>query len=117
MNVNIHIYFRAHKLTRIVNCARTTGIAERNQFGTIANRLPELKDWRRRLQRGVDRLRDHLCRQFVLELIYYSEEPESQLSPEFYLILDNDGGDPDVWLQDPMPSPIFQVSSVAFTFK
>ena len=87
--------------------------AERNQFGTIANRLPELKDWRRRLQRGVDRLRDHLCRQHVLELIYYSDDPESQLSPEIYLNLDNDGGDPN-WLQDPMPSPIFQVSSVAF---
>jgi hypothetical protein len=80
---------------------------ERNQFGAVANRLPELKDWRRKLQRGVDRLRDHLCRQHVLELIYYSEEPESQLSPETYLTLDNDGGDPN-WLQEPMPSPIFQ---------
>lgn len=65
------------------------------------------------MQRGVDRLRDHLCRQHVLELIYYSDEPESQLSPETYLYLDNDGGDPN-WLQDPMPSPIFQASSVAF---
>jgi hypothetical protein len=61
------------------------------------------------LQRGVDRLRDHLCRQHVLELIYYSDDPESQLSPETYLNLDNDGGDPDIWLQDPMPSRIFQV--------
>ena len=65
------------------------------------------------MQRGVDRLRDHLCRQHVLELIYYSEDPESQLSPETYLILDNDGGDPNVWLQDPMPSPIFQASSAS----
>jgi len=87
--------------------------AERNQFGTVANRLPELKDWRRKLQRGVDRLRDHLCRQHVLELIYYSDEPESQLSPETYLNLDNDGGDPN-WLQEPMPSPIFQASFVAY---
>lgn len=87
--------------------------AERNQFGAVANRLPELKDWRRKLQRGVDRLRDHLCRQHVLELIYYSDEPESQLSPETYLNLDNDGGDPN-WLQEPMPSPIFQASSVAY---
>lgn len=87
--------------------------AERNQFGAVANRLPELKDWRRKLQRGVDRLRDHLCRQHVLELIYYSEEPESQLSPETYLTLDNDGGDPN-WLQEPMPSPIFQASIAAY---
>jgi hypothetical protein len=84
--------------------------AERNHFGTTANRLPELKDWRRRLQRGVDRLRDHLCRQHVLELIYYSNDAESQLCPETYLQLDNDGGDPN-WHQEPMPSPIFQVSS------
>ncbi|XP_073392365.1 exocyst complex component EXO84B [Physcomitrium patens] len=80
---------------------------ERNQFGTTANRLPELKDWRRRLQRGVDRLRDHLCRQHVLELIYFSDEPDSQLSPETYLNLDNDGGNPN-WHQEPMPSPILQ---------
>ncbi|XP_024401017.1 exocyst complex component EXO84B [Physcomitrium patens] len=80
---------------------------ERNQFGNVANRLPELKDWRRMLQRGVDRLRDHLCRQHVLELIYFSEESVSQLSSETYLKLDNDGGDPN-WLQEPMPSPIFQ---------
>jgi hypothetical protein len=42
-----------------------------------------------------------------LELIYYSNDAESQLCPETYLQLDNDGGDPN-WHQEPMPSPIFQ---------
>lgn len=85
--------------------------ADRGQLGTTANRLPELKDWRRRLQRGVDRLRDHFCRQHVLELIYYSDDAEFQLSPETYLHLDHDGGDPN-WHQEPMPSSIFQVGAV-----
>lgn len=106
MLIRIYVYFSDH-IPCICN-------AERNQFGTVANRLPELKDWRRKLQRGVDRLRDHLCRQHVLELIYYSDEPESQLSPETYLNLDNDGGQDPNWLAEPMPSPIFQASSVAY---
>ncbi|XP_024397574.1 exocyst complex component EXO84B isoform X2 [Physcomitrium patens] len=80
---------------------------ERHQLGTVAHRLPELKDWRRRLQREVDRLRDHLCRHHVLELIYFSDEPESQLSPDTYLNLDNGGGNPN-WHQEPMPSLVFQ---------
>ncbi len=85
------------------------GNTDRSQFATVATRLPELKDWRRRLQRGVDRLRDHFCRQCVLELIYYSDDAESQLSPEMYLNLDYEGADVAAWQQEPMPSAIFQV--------
>jgi hypothetical protein len=84
------------------------GNTDRSQFATVATRLPELKDWRRRLQRGVDRLRDHFCRQCVLELIYYSDDAESQLSPEMYLNLDYEGADVAAWQQEPMPSAIFQ---------
>lgn len=68
---------------------------------------PELKDWKRQLQRAVDRLKDHLCRQLVLHFFFADDaEGDSKLSPTTYLNLDNDS---PTWHEDPMPSPMFQV--------
>uniref|UniRef100_A0A0C9QR77 TSA: Wollemia nobilis Ref_Wollemi_Transcript_13085_3076 transcribed RNA sequence n=1 Tax=Wollemia nobilis TaxID=56998 RepID=A0A0C9QR77_9CONI len=70
------------------------------------NRLPEQRDWRRRLQRSVDRLRDNFCRQHALDLIF-TDDGDAQLSAEKYIEIDatKDGSS---WHQDAFPSPIFQ---------
>ncbi|KAJ7542602.1 hypothetical protein O6H91_09G002400 [Diphasiastrum complanatum] len=83
-------------------------VSQRNADKLMArvSRLPEQRDWRRRLQRGVDKLRDHFCQQHALGLIY-TEDGEPQLCTEIYLKLDNQG-DESYWQQEAMPSPIFQ---------
>eukprot|EP00249_Psilotum_nudum_P020962 c27915_g1_i1 orf=735-3119(-) len=78
--------------------------SERHSLGP--SRILELREWRRHLQSMVDRLRDHYCRQQVLDLVY-SEEGEANLSVDLYLNWDANGDDP-YWHNDPMPSPIFQ---------
>lgn len=70
------------------------------------NRLPEQRDWRRRLQRTVERLRDNFCRQHALDLIF-TEDGDTQLSAEMYINLDDNTDNSD-WHQDPFPSLIFQ---------
>ncbi|PKA52548.1 hypothetical protein AXF42_Ash001528 [Apostasia shenzhenica] len=66
------------------------------------NRLPEQREWKRKLQRSVDRLRDTFCRQHALDLIF-TEDGETNLSAVMYLNLD---GSPDE--VELSPSPIFQ---------
>ncbi|KAM0913461.1 hypothetical protein ACQ4PT_012161 [Festuca glaucescens] len=66
------------------------------------NRVPELREWKRKLQRMVDRLRDSFCRQHALELIF-TDEGDTHLSAEMYISMDNTVEEPD-WV----PSPIFQ---------
>lgn len=70
------------------------------------NRMPEQKDWKKKLQRLVDRLRDSFCRQHALELIF-TEDGESNLSAEMYISLDNVVLREREWA----PSLIFQVCS------
>lgn len=66
------------------------------------NRMPEQREWKRKLQRTVDRLRDTFCRQHALDLIF-TEDGETHLSAEMYINMDPNY-EPD-WT----PSPIFQV--------
>ncbi|KAF3793669.1 Exocyst complex component [Nymphaea thermarum] len=66
------------------------------------SRLPEQREWRRRLQRSVDRLRDSFCRQHALDLIF-TEDGGTYLSAEMYIHMDGNADEPD-WF----PSPIFQ---------
>ncbi|KAJ0966264.1 hypothetical protein J5N97_027402 [Dioscorea zingiberensis] len=66
------------------------------------NRMPEQREWKRKLQRCVDGLRDSFCRQHALDLIF-TEDGYTHLSAEMYLSLDGSGYEPD-W----SPSPIFQ---------
>ncbi|KAJ4954117.1 hypothetical protein NE237_030949 [Protea cynaroides] len=65
------------------------------------NRIPEQREWKRRLQRSVDRLRDSFCRQHALDLIF-TEDGDTHLSAEMYISMD-DADEPE-WF----PSPIFQ---------
>ncbi|KAL5699839.1 Exocyst complex component exo84b [Ranunculus cassubicifolius] len=66
------------------------------------NRHPEQREWRRRLQRSVDRLRDSFCQQHALDLIF-TEDGDTHLSADMYINMDGKVSDPD-WF----PSPIFQ---------
>lgn len=70
---------------------------------TRQNRLPEQREWKRRLQRLVDRLRDSFCRQHALDLIF-TEDGDTHLSAEMYISMDDNVDEPE-WF----PSPIFQV--------
>ncbi|XP_022158082.1 exocyst complex component EXO84A isoform X2 [Momordica charantia] len=67
-----------------------------------SSRVPEQREWKRRLQRSVDRLRDSFCRQHALELIF-TEEGDTRLNAQMYLSMDGNGEEPE-WF----PSQIFQ---------
>jgi hypothetical protein len=67
------------------------------------SRLPEQREWKRRLQRSVDRLRDSFCRQHALELIF-TEDGDTSINAQMYINMDDNGKEPE-WF----PSPIFQV--------
>ncbi|KAK4742787.1 hypothetical protein SAY87_000788 [Trapa incisa] len=66
------------------------------------NRLPEQREWKKRLQRLVDRLRDSFCRQHALEIIF-SEDGDIRLNSQMYTTLDDFPDEPE-WF----PSPIYQ---------
>ncbi|XP_074558003.1 exocyst complex component EXO84B-like [Curcuma longa] len=65
-------------------------------------RMPEQREWKRKLQRTVDRLRDSFCRQHALDLIF-TEDGDTNLSAEMYINMDSNSEEPD-WA----PSLIFQ---------
>ncbi|PIN15229.1 Exocyst complex subunit [Handroanthus impetiginosus] len=67
-----------------------------------ANRPPEQRELKRRLQRLVDQLRDSFCRQHALELIF-TEDGGVRLSADMYLSMDDSKEEPE-WF----PSPIYQ---------
>ncbi|XP_042450638.1 exocyst complex component EXO84B-like [Zingiber officinale] len=67
------------------------------------NRLPEQREWKKKLQRSVDRLRDCFCRQHALDLIF-TEDGESNISAEMYISMDLNSNDEIEWA----PSPIYQ---------
>ncbi|KAL5759650.1 hypothetical protein ACOSQ2_018488 [Xanthoceras sorbifolium] len=66
------------------------------------NLLPEQREWKRKLQRSVDRLRDSFCRQHALDLIF-TEDGDIRLNAQIYTIMDDSTEEPE-WF----PSPIFQ---------
>lgn len=80
--------------------------------GTNENLVPsastttELKDWKRHLQHSFDKLKDHFCRQYVLNFIY-AREGKTRLDARIYL---NGNGEDLYWDSDPLPSLPFQVT-------
>ncbi|XP_047092836.1 exocyst complex component EXO84B-like [Lolium rigidum] len=66
------------------------------------NRAAEHREWKRKLQRMVDKLRDSFCRQHALALIF-TEEGDTHLSAEMYINMDNNVQEIE-WV----PSLIFQ---------
>lgn len=82
----------------------TSGVDDpRKRVADRQNRAPEQREWKRKLQRSVDRLRDSFCRQHALDLIF-SEDGDSYLNADMYINMDNTVEEPD-WA----PSPVFQV--------
>lgn len=80
-----------------------SGPAE-NVVGPTSNTI-EFKDWRRHLQHTLDKLRDHFCRQYVLNFIY-SRDGNTRLDVQIYL---NGEGEDLLFDSDPLPSLPFQV--------
>lgn len=74
------------------------------------NRPPERREWKKKLQRSVDRLRDSFCRQHALDLIF--TEDEANISAEMYLSMDLNSNDEIEWA----PSPIYQVFNLHFFY-
>ncbi|KAK9268135.1 hypothetical protein L1049_010575 [Liquidambar formosana] len=70
----------------------------------FASTTTEYKDWRRHLQHSFDKLRDHFCRQYVLNFIY-SREGKTRLDAQIYL---TGNGEDLFWDSDPLPSLPFQ---------
>ncbi|OMO55013.1 Vacuolar protein sorting-associated protein 51 [Corchorus olitorius] len=66
------------------------------------SRLPEQREWKRKLQRSVERLRDSFCRIHALEIIF-TEDGDVRLNSQIYISLDGNAEEPE-WF----PSPIFQ---------
>ncbi|KMT07174.1 hypothetical protein BVRB_6g154990 [Beta vulgaris subsp. vulgaris] len=66
------------------------------------SRVAEQRDWKKRLQKSVDRLRDSFCRQHALELIF-TDDGEVRLTSQLYTRLDGYAQEPE-WF----PSSIFQ---------
>ncbi|XP_078438305.1 LOW protein: exocyst complex component-like protein [Wolffia australiana] len=64
----------------------------------------EFKDWRRHLQHSLDKLRDHLCRQYVLSFIYSKDE---KACFDAHIYLGGKAGDL-FWESNPLPSIPFQ---------
>eukprot|EP00271_Cylindrocystis_brebissonii_P002607 TRINITY_DN13368_c0_g2_i1.p1 TRINITY_DN13368_c0_g2~~TRINITY_DN13368_c0_g2_i1.p1 ORF type:complete len:828 (+),score=243.58 TRINITY_DN13368_c0_g2_i1:1046-3529(+) len=71
----------------------------------------EHKEWRRRLQKAVDKLRDILCSCLVADFMY-GDDGQPLLTADEYLQLDA-VVEPDEWQINPMPSPPFQALFVA----
>ncbi|XP_062214282.1 exocyst complex component EXO84B-like [Phragmites australis] len=66
------------------------------------NRAGEQREWKRKLHRTLDKLRDSFCRQHALDLIF-TEEGDTHLSAEMYINMDHTVEEPE-WV----PSLIFQ---------
>jgi hypothetical protein len=64
----------------------------------------EFKDWRRHIQHTLDKLRDHFCRQYVLNFIY-SRDGNTRLDVQIYLSGESDDLSFD---SEPLPSLPFR---------
>lgn len=67
------------------------------------SRQHDQREWKKRIQRCVDGLRDVFCRQHALDLIF-TEDGDAYLSADMYLSM-NGNIEEHEWF----PSPIFQV--------
>ncbi|OIW10235.1 hypothetical protein TanjilG_27986 [Lupinus angustifolius] len=79
-------------------------ISELKENVLNANASVELKEWRKHLQHCFDKLRDHFCRQYILNFIY-SREGKTRLNAHIYL---NDNREDLYRDSDPLPSLPFQ---------
>ncbi|KAJ8465061.1 hypothetical protein OPV22_027613 [Ensete ventricosum] len=79
------------------------GMDDSRRRGSDRNtRVLEQREWKKKLQRSVDKLRDSFCRQHALDLIF-TEDGDNNLSAEMYISMDLNSDELE-WA----PSPIFQ---------
>ncbi|XP_050203708.1 exocyst complex component EXO84A [Mercurialis annua] len=69
------------------------------------SRLPDLREWKKKLQRSVDRLRDSFCRQHALDLIFM-EDGEIRLHANIYLSMDDEAEEPE-WFPSAIAQELF----------
>ncbi|CAL0312178.1 unnamed protein product [Lupinus luteus] len=79
-------------------------ISELKENVLNANASVELKEWRKHRQHYFDKLRDHFCRQYILNFIY-SREGKTRLNAHIYL---NDNREDLYRDSDPLHSLPFQ---------
>ncbi|KAM0005663.1 putative cullin repeat-like-containing domain superfamily, exocyst component Exo84 [Helianthus debilis subsp. tardiflorus] len=75
-----------------------------DNIASLVNNMIDYKDWRKQLQHPLDKLRDHFCRQYVLNFIY-SRDGNTRLDAHIYLSGESDDLN---WNSDPLPSLPFQ---------
>ncbi|VFQ71961.1 unnamed protein product [Cuscuta campestris] len=69
-----------------------------------SNTVVDVKEWRRNLQRSLDKLRDSFCRQYIVNFIY-SRDGDARLDAQIYL----SGMSEDLMSEsEPLPSLPFQ---------
>ncbi|EEF42227.1 protein with unknown function [Ricinus communis] len=76
------------------------------------SRLPDQREWKKKLQRSVDRLRDSFCRQHALELIF-TEDGEIRLNAVIYTSMNDQAEEPE-WFPSSIVQELFiKLSRVA----
>ncbi|KAF9587444.1 hypothetical protein IFM89_002625 [Coptis chinensis] len=84
--------------------SKEPGSGPSENLGPTTSNSVDFKDWRRHLQHSLDKLRDHFCRQYVLNFIY-SREGKMQLDAQIYF---SGKGNDLFWDSHPLPSLPFQ---------
>ncbi|KAL4572724.1 hypothetical protein LXL04_019507 [Taraxacum kok-saghyz] len=75
-----------------------------DNIAPLMTNILDYKDWRKQLQHSLDKLRDHFCRQYVLNFIY---SRDGKTRPDAHIYLSGESDDLS-WNSDPLPSLPFQ---------
>ena len=84
-------------MSRIWSVLNESKEAGNDNTAPLLNNAIDYKDWRKQLQHSLDKLRDHLCRQYVLNFIY---SRDGKTHPGYLC----GEGDDVSWNSDPLPS-------------
>ncbi|XP_076955267.1 exocyst complex component EXO84C-like [Bidens hawaiensis] len=92
------------KIWSILNESKEAAANDNSVVAPLANNMIDYKDWRKQLQYSLDKLRDHFCRQYVLNFIY---SRDGKTRPDANIYLSGESDDLN-WNSDPLPSLPFQ---------
>lgn len=94
------------KIWNVLNESKeAAGNGVNDNIAPLMNNMMDYKDWRKQLQHSLDKLRDHFCRQYVLNFIYSRDGPTR---PDAHIYLSGETYDNN-WHSEPLPSLPFQV--------
>nr|KAJ0197177.1 hypothetical protein LSAT_V11C700352190 [Lactuca sativa] len=91
-------------MSRIWSVLNESKEAGNDNTAPLLNSGIDYKEWRKQLQHSLDKLRDHFCRQYVLNFIY-SRDGKTRPDANIYLCGE---GDDVSWNSSPLPSLPFQ---------